>query len=330
MNEKYFKDNQKALRELANSEAGRHLLGIKDKSLIVKVAPNSFSQLIGFNGKRPVLKSTFYCYERTAKLLLPGVFAKEIALMGALEDKNNKLVTNIIENPYEAYLHFSDLEIKNYKYPQLYLTTSTFYTGAGDGAVRNTGAVWATVRGASTGLSVSGTGATFLAAYSGDNVNDYDMQRGFEPFLTSAIGDTDTIDSAVFSLWPTFIGDGASGSIVLILTTQADPTTLAVGDFDNLTLNSPAEGAARKTLASMTTGQYNDITLNATGLGWISKTSYTLLGTRERRDVDNVEPSSATVNRVIVSASEEAGTTQDPKLVVVHTSAGGAALFGLL
>lgn len=52
----------------------------------------------------------------------------------------------------------------------------------------------------------------------------------------------------------------------LILTTQSDPTSLAVGDYDNLTLDTPAEGATR---VSVTDASYNDFTLNATGLSWL-------------------------------------------------------------
>ena len=70
-------------------------------------------------------------------------------------------------------------------------------------------------------------------------------------------------------------GLSVNGSLTFGLTkqTQTDPENLVDADYNNITLNSPDEGASRE---SATTGAMT-MTLNSTGRGWINKTGWTKL-----------------------------------------------------
>lgn len=150
-------------------------------------------------------------------------------------------------------------------------------------------------------------------------------------FLTGdTIGASDTINSAVVSLYITYNGVGDNDGKDQIVLTQSSVSTsgaVALEDFDIMsdTLNTPTEGATRLDISSGTTASaYNDITLNATGRGWVGKGAgtYTKLGFREGHDVDNDAPGAE--NQVNIRYSDYAGTTNDPKLVVTFTAGASA------
>lgn len=106
----------------------------------------------------------------------------------------------------------------------------------------------------------------------------------------------------------------------IVAATPASDSSLVTGDYDNF---GTTRYATDLTLAGMTTGQYNDWTLNATGLAAISKTATrTKFGIRIDDDIDNTAPTWASDKFAQCSASSAnaAGTTEDPKLVVTHSS----------
>lgn len=193
------------------------------------------------------------------------------------------------------------------------------YSGAGDGRVSGQDGSWSTVRNASsgnTGASHTGTDEYPLADWSNPN---YRIWRMFFPVDTSALPDDATITAADFKV--TLNGDstGYSNVGVLIQTSQASNTSLVEADYDNLTLNTPDEGASRVTMDGFSAGQVFTYSLNATGLTWVSKTGYTNLGIREARDVDNSTPTQIGVN-VKLRTSEYTGTASDPYLEITYTS----------
>lgn len=196
-------------------------------------------------------------------------------------------------------------------------TTSTFYAGSGDGSVYRNDGAWSTARDTADGEAAITTDTTrYLMADLDAGV--YTVTRNFYPFDTSAIPDTDEISSGTFSIDNTGASSG-DRYVGLIQTSQVSNTALAIGDFDAMTINSPSEGASR---VLCSTSGYKDFAMNATGIGWISKTSYTKLGTRMAKDIDNVNPGAR--NYILEYQSEQAGTTNDPKLVVVHAAAAAA------
>ena len=147
-----------------------------------------------------------------------------------------------------------------------------------------------------------------------EGANSYTVARIYLPFDTSALNDATTINSATLVVNQVdTAGEGTRG-VGLIQTTQASNTSLAVGDFDALTVNSPTEGATRVTCDS--TGD-KTWTLNASGLSWIVKTGYTKLGLRMDKDIDNSTPTARNYSRF--SFAEATGTADDPVLSIDHT-----------
>jgi len=186
------------------------------------------------------------------------------------------------------------------------------YSGAGDGRVyRAAEATWTAARDTADGdgANTTETASHLNAAYAGAA---YYCDRNFFPIDTSALPDDAIISAADFVV----VLDDQVGTadVGLIQTSQASPTALAVGDFDALTLNTPDEGATRLNFNITETKTF---TLNATGISWISKTSYTLLGLRQNHDIDNVTPTEN--NDKIIRMSEYADTASDPYLSVTYT-----------
>lgn len=217
------------------------------------------------------------------------------------------------------------------------LTTTTVYpdpspettTVDGHCSYDTTSTAWATIRVASTSAGVNDSGATvqqYVGNYN-DGSNKYWLYRGFYLFDTSAIGDTDTIDSATFSVKPTSVLNddlsitAGNKGFRLVQTTPASNTALATDDHDQV--GSTAGGTDTAT-TSFLAGSYYDWALNATGLTWVSKTGVTKLGIRHLCDVNDEEPdapgSADDYNLMYANSADTAGTTSDPKLVVVHTA----------
>jgi hypothetical protein len=177
----------------------------------------------------------------------------------------------------------------------------------GDGDVWNGSSNWATVRGFSTGnANQTATADSCRSRLVGTT---YYIDRFFLPFDTSAIPDNATITSAVLSVYVDSTSGGAR-DWCLVNTTQADPTSLASGDYSKM---GSTEGATRQTVSS--TG-WLDFTLNATGLSWINKQGYTLLGLRDNKDLDNVAPTDDTVK--MLRTANYSDPTYRPKLVITY------------
>ena len=107
--------------------------------------------------------------------------------------------------------------------------------------------------------------------------------------------------------------------IAVVSSNPTSNTSAAVGDFS---LFGTTAYSNTIDLSSMSTGVYVDWTINATGLAAINTSGITKFGFREGHDIINSAYAGAydTVNSIITYAAEQAGTTKDPKLVVVHTS----------
>jgi len=207
-------------------------------------------------------------------------------------------------------------------YPVRADTVTTAYASAGDGKCARFDEAWATLRETATSITAPYTATTTSVNSRYVNTGNSDLGRMFLPFDTSAIGSGDTISAADLNLYvPTRTG---SENIVTTQSSQASLTALVVGDFDALTLDTPDEGATRAGIGSFSTSQYNTISLNATGIGWIGQgaggTAKFVFRTED--DVDDVQPT-ATNQLLEISTSEETGTSQDPYLEVTHAAAGG-------
>lgn len=196
------------------------------------------------------------------------------------------------------------------------------FAAAGDGCVRNMAqATWAAARGNASGTLAQPTSANTFGAYVGKNgAADWDCIRGFLGFDLSAIPAGAEILSAVLSVWVTdkydLLGSGAIG---LVAGTQASTTTLATSDFSQV---GSTELATRKTIASISTGAYNTITLNASGLAHLQAAigGHAKLALRTGRDIDNTTPASTAYEGVLLYFSEQTGTANDPYLTVTYST----------
>lgn len=219
-------------------------------------------------------------------------------------------------------------------------TTDTYYPAAGanspvDGNLGRTSTengggpstgTWADIRGGTSANIVDSVSATQNAAqlYDGEAGSaKWDaMTRSIFGFDTSAIGDTDTIDSATLSFYGSASTDGLAGAAVVVDRSVPNSSSgLAAGDFDVSRWDGVEQSTARITISSWVNGSYNNYTLNATGLSNVSKTGITWYGLRHSNDFDNSEPATFNGNsRIIPYFADQTGTTNDPKLVVVHTA----------
>ena len=201
-------------------------------------------------------------------------------------------------------------------------TTDTYFpdpnveTTSVDGYVENYAdpGTCSTMAGAADGTSANDAGTSVIAQYS-DGGTDCNIQRGVTLFDTSALPDSDTISSAIASLYGQFKNDGNSYSVRMVTTTPASNTALVAADFDQFGTTSLANEIS---IASFSTTGYNDFTM--TDLTQVSKTGVTRLGWRLTGDISGASPG---VNYAQVASADTAGTTNDPKLVVTHAAGGG-------
>ena len=310
----YFKQHQKEIVKLVNSEYGRHLFNIKDKEPIVKVSPNSIHQLMGFEKDRAVVKGKFYCGKPVVAVQLMPILEKM-----ELASKDDKYIRHIIENPYKAFLHFAELEKSRYL-PQIFLTQ--FNVGAGDGATRNNNAVYLTAHDAASSNVVDYTSATAGDVGPGQALSGglYYVGRVFLPADTSAITSVATIVAGGNSVnfYPGSIRNVDSVTLNIVTTTQASTSSLVAGDFAQT--GTTVNGSA--TFASLTAAQINTVTLNSTGDGNINKTGFTKFGFRLAEDISSTPPTGDSNDfggAGQLSMSEHATSAQRPYLTIIYT-----------
>ena len=213
-------------------------------------------------------------------------------------------------------------------------TTSTFYPAAGvaspiDGMVYDSGAdrSWATLI-AAAGSGVDITSSDYYYAYfeslGGTNLW-YVLIRTIITFDTSSIPDTDTIESAVLSIFGTGKADPTTNTpnLDIYISTPANTNDLVAGDYAQL--GSTSQTGSPITYANWSTIAYNDFTFSATGRGNISKTGISKFGARNANyDVAAAAPTWASGGNTTYLrgyTADQAGTANDPKLVVVHSAA---------
>lgn len=189
----------------------------------------------------------------------------------------------------------------------------------GEGFCQTTNeAAWATVRNATSAATVGGN-VTIYSSFTAGPV--YNIIRGFLPFDTSSIPDGDTIVSATLKLYRddsigTFY-DTDSTSIEIVQSSQADTSSLATGDIDNITFVS----GGTLNFSSTSNNTYAEIPLNATGLSYINTAGDTKLAIITGRDLNNSAPTGYNW----LSFQDRADANK-PTLVVT-TSSGGTYFF---
>lgn len=211
-------------------------------------------------------------------------------------------------------------------------TTSTFYPDAGTGATTVDGQVndnnagsastWGTFRDGG-GDSAFPTNNPIVAAYHRSDATQYNLMiRSFYSFDTSTIPDADVISSATLSLYCTAVSStSAFGGLSLGVATWTltANNNLAAADYNITRIGSQV--TTSKAFSTYTTSAYNDHTF--TNLAAINKTGVTALASLTTAEITNTAPSftASTTSSITVSAADNAGTSQDPMLVVEHAAA---------
>ena len=308
----FFKKYQRQIRWIFNTRLGRWFFKINrdyssvgDKK-IIKVLPNAIQWLEGYryDGENwRIVKTTEF---RT----------------------NNRFAYRM--NTLLKYLPFIYWTENWYPALQVGLTVTTVYPDADpestsvDGIVEifdGAGQDWADIQGAATGTNALPSATTISATIDADSITDkWDgIQRSAILFDTSAIGDTDTLDSAVLSVWPNSTLNDFTSNLDLVTSNPASNTDLVAADYDQFGTTLQATSIA---ISAITTGQYNDFTLNATGESNVDFTGVSKFGLRISQDTANTEPtwSANAKSQVIMQSAENSnGADNAPKLAVTHS-----------
>lgn len=219
-----------------------------------------------------------------------------------------------------------------------FATTSNFYSSTADGDIWQLDTTWDLTHDAPASTQALEVTQQVIVCATGKAGSNYDCERCFIMFDTSALPDNAIITSATLNLKGTVTNSHNSQGnpqdyAVMVQTTQATTTSLVQDDFDQCgAIDSPTEGSNHFLISNWNDTAYNVMTLNSTGLGWISKTGYTKLGVRLGYDVEDVENATPPTSSVTFASTEVSGTSSDPYLSVTYyvpgTQSTGASLTG--
>ena len=232
-------------------------------------------------------------------------------------------------------------------------TTSTFYPQAGSGGGNTTFDGYYNWGTASAGVSFSSaldqsgssgvwadggtdtSGNVVFFRYTGSGSNTMRFNRSIWTFDIDALSGG-AITSATFSLYGVSADNTVAGqSIGITAATPASDNSFATTDFEKSHYDS-TEFATRIAGTSWSTSAYNDFALNSSGLTHLADEmedngGIARLGARFSGDIDNSAPTypgGSGEKDFFVGAyfadQSGAGTTNDPKLVVEHTSGSSA------
>lgn len=329
----WFKTQQPLLLWMANQDYGRDLLCIpKNFPKIIEISKKHITGHLGFEkvGKDQYIQRKISDFRMGSKW------------------------ANIIRHRWQEFQAYAQeyyaLQRKPVFFPvsprwNFAYTTSTFYPDPSPESTSVDGRA-----GHGTGGAYNDTFANIIAA-AGDGASDGDadttavylaastttnqfatLYRGIFLFDTSSLPDTDTINSGTFSLWGTAKSNGLGGAdLHLVSSAPASNTAVVAGDYDSL--GSTSYGNVAYASFDATNTVYTDITINATGLATVSKTGDTKFGCKNSWDQAGSFTgswASGAEDNLNSKFADQAGTSNDPKLVIVHSAAATAANFMLL
>ncbi len=174
---------------------------------------------------------------------------------------------------------------------------------------------WSQVRNGSGSTAIDNSGALLASIESATSSGQWaTITRSALLFDTSSIGSGSTILSATLNLYVDAKYDDFSQNIDIVASTPATNVALLASDYGNF--GTTVLGTIA--ISSLTTGAYNAIALNPTGLAAISKTGITKLGMRVSGDTSDTEPSwiSGGLSWAVVRSADTSGTGSDPRLEV--------------
>jgi hypothetical protein len=160
---------------------------------------------------------------------------------------------------------------------------ATFYTTASDGyLIGFNNSSYSAAHDAANAFSWDSDIANRLDIGQFITPSGYNIIRSALFFDTSSLPDTAVITAATLSLYGYLDASQTDFDITVVDGSLLNDPIVA-GDYGYL-LNQTTSGGVFNTSGFSTSG-YNDIPLNATGMGWISKTGMTQFGLRSSRDI---------------------------------------------
>lgn len=189
-----------------------------------------------------------------------------------------------------------------------------------------TNADWSTLHDAASATTVSTTDtdeeAMRLTSGSTSNKWNVILRAGYS-FDTSSITSANVVDSATLSLYEAGANtiNNFSESVNVVSFAPTDSGAYAAGDYNKTKWGTTVY--ASKALSSVTTNAYNDFVLSAAGESYIDLDGITVFGTRGNGDMIDTPPTwaASTNARMWIYFNNNTGTTNDPKLTIVHSAA---------
>ena len=272
-----------------------------DRKNIVEITPNSVIEFVKRKGKKVELRQHFFV--------------------------RNEYALRLQKVCYPIWITFHIWDIITRPIPQLNLgfDTLTVYPDASSGSTTVDGNMIRSSTSVSLATLVAGAGtgvdktnvyeSLYLGATTTSNEYDY-LRRSIQTFDTSSLTSGATISGVVISGYYVVVTtDLGDCKVQVVGSTPASDNDLASSDFSQLGTTS----FGYLTLSTITTSQYNDVTLNASGVSNISKTGISKFGLRFGFDGMSETPtwSSGATNQSGCYSGDNA--TNKYKLVVTYT-----------
>lgn len=321
-NQEFFNKHQKTLIRLLNYRLTRRwfrwILRIRKHDCplatrISEVGPNRFSFgdcLVNVNGR--------WRFQRTTDFRTHPKFGKRIYYAF---------------RPVWWLLHFWDWAVADRFIPQwsygfstltVYPNPDTESTSVDGWAARSVASeTFGTIRAGAGNNNQDNSASIITYLEASTTTNQYTwLSRGLVLFDTSALTSGATISAAVFSVWGSVKQNGlGSPDFHLAGSTPASNTAVAAADYGQCQTTSFGNIAYASYVSNST--QYDDLTLNVSGLAAISKTSITKFSTQISWDINNSfggSWASSQRGRFDFLSADTAGTANDPKLVITSTT----------
>lgn len=306
MNE-FFIKNYRLFLQVANSELGKHSLGVRNDYRIIKITSNSIHQFLAHEKRGPLLQAMFWGSDWVLYKLAPLV---------------EKI---LIANEYEKGL--SPIKILEKYNNRIFLATATLNPQGGEQTGQRTNEpTWTSARDNATSdnTTVYPEAGSLIAG-------NYYNYRAFEPFTTSSLGSGSTVTAANLQLYRDdsleFGGNGfkndQSTSLEIVQSAQASISSYSASDYGSVTFTSKGSLAFSAIGANL-----SYTTINFSSLSPISTTGNTLIALITGVDLNNTSPSGGQINCFTWQNRASANPTI---LTVTYTpAAGGAFLFNML
>lgn len=204
------------------------------------------------------------------------------------------------------------------------MPSHTFFSGTADNRIQADGSTYAIARAGTSTLTAGTVTDTNRATAGQQEFFGYRWWSFFFAFDTSAIDDTDTVDSATVSIY--FHTDSSSTDFTIEIREKDWGASVTTADFVAGASLSGLTLLASKTTSGLSTAAYTDFTSEAAITSWVNKTgtSYALMCSSHT--TNNTAPGVGATVSVDGYTADDSGTTRDPKLVVNTTAAGGAEI----